>query len=161
MRAVLVGPYPPSADPGADAVLAEVRAWRAQGYSVEVISPHPSAAHHHARPDTLAGAIRIARIVRAADLVVMAALMPGRRRALVARRIIERALCRSPRVEWCPVRLDGNRITEEPAGARGDRLGGLPARLRAGAPTFVRSTWADLRGVARRFRRRARRPPGG
>ena len=69
-RAVVVGPYPPTADPAGVLALAEVRALRAEGHDVLVISPEPSAARVDADPATRRGARRIARLVRGADLVV-------------------------------------------------------------------------------------------
>jgi hypothetical protein len=69
-RAVVVGPYPPTADPLGDITLARVRDLRAQGYSVDVVSPEPSAARHHFRADTVLGRWRLGRVTRGADLVV-------------------------------------------------------------------------------------------
>ena len=70
-RAVVVGPYPPTADPLGDVTLARVRELRAQGYSVDVVSPAPSAARHHFRTDTVSGKWRLRSVTRGADLVVM------------------------------------------------------------------------------------------
>ena len=70
-RAVVVGPYPPTADPLGDVTLTRVRELRAQGYDVVVISPAPSAARRHFRTDTVWGRWRLGRVTRGADLVVV------------------------------------------------------------------------------------------
>ena len=69
-RAVVVGPYPPTAEPAGAISLAEARALRAAGHDVLVISPEPSAARVTAAPSTRRGARRIARLVQGADVVV-------------------------------------------------------------------------------------------
>lgn len=70
-RAVVVGPYPPTADPLGDVTLARVRELRTEGYDVEVVSPAPSAARHHFRRDTVWGRWRLGRVTRGADVVVV------------------------------------------------------------------------------------------
>jgi len=67
-RVVIYGEYPPSAGPAAEATLDAVRARLAGGEAVEVVSPRPSAAHHHADLSTLAGAARLARLSAGAEL---------------------------------------------------------------------------------------------
>ena len=75
-RAVVVGPYPPTADSAGAITLAEVRGLRAAGHDVLVISPEPSAARVDASPQTRRGARRIARLVRGADVVVWVGAEP-------------------------------------------------------------------------------------
>jgi hypothetical protein len=48
-RLLVAGSYPPIPGPAAAATVAAVRRAWADGYHVEVVSPRPSAAHHHAR----------------------------------------------------------------------------------------------------------------
>lgn len=126
-RVVVLGPYPPSADPAADAVLAGVRDLRTGGTDVDVVAPLPSAAPVTADPTTWRGAWRIARLVRSADRVVWYAPADARpafplRRVLAAGRTLERRAVPAP-----------------PSGR--DRPG--PARhlrrARAGAPTLART----------------------
>jgi hypothetical protein len=62
---LVYGAYPPATGPAAAATLAAVRALLAQGADVEVVSPWPSAAHHHAHVDGLRGNLRFAaRVAR-------------------------------------------------------------------------------------------------
>jgi hypothetical protein len=121
-RAVVVGAFPPTADPAGAITLAEVRGLRAEGHDVLVISPEPSAARVDASPYTRRGARRVASLVRGADLVVwVGAEPPG---------IIERALRDVP-----DVRTHATTSLSTPAHTFADRL----KLLRAGAPTFLRS----------------------
>jgi hypothetical protein len=69
-RLVIYGEYPPLPGPAAEATLASVRAGLAGGADVVVISPHPSAAHHHADLATVAGAALLARLAPGADLEI-------------------------------------------------------------------------------------------
>jgi hypothetical protein len=68
-RVVVFGEYPPFPTPGAAATLATVRNLLAAGRDIEVVSPQPSAAHHHADPGNPKGAARLARLVGGAELV--------------------------------------------------------------------------------------------
>ena len=68
-RVVVFGEYPPFPTPGAAATLATVRSLLAAGREIEVVSPQPSAAHHHADPGNPKGAARLARLVGGAELV--------------------------------------------------------------------------------------------
>ncbi len=121
-RAVVVGPYPPTADPAGAITLAEVRALRAEGHDVLVISPEPSAARVDADPTTRRGARRIERLVRGADLVVWVGPAPSGTVERALRDVGEvRTHSRDPR----PMSSPG--VTE--------RI----ELLRGGAPTFVRS----------------------
>jgi hypothetical protein len=121
-RAVVVGPYPPTADPAGAVALAEVRALRAAGHDVLVISPAPSAARVTASPDTRRGARQIERLVRGADIVVWIGLEPPD--------VVRRALRAVPDVRV-------HTTTSVPTSSVGvvERV----KLLRAGAPTFVRS----------------------
>ena len=74
-RVVVYGEYPPFATPGAAATLATVRNLLAAGREIEVVSPQPSAAHHHADPGNPRGAARLARLVGGAEF--LARLDPG------------------------------------------------------------------------------------
>ena len=67
-RVVIYGEYPPTPGPEAEATLAAVRARLAGGADVVVVSPRPSAAHHHADLATVRGAALLARLAPGADL---------------------------------------------------------------------------------------------
>jgi hypothetical protein len=125
-RAVVVGPYPPTPDPAGAIALAEVRALRAAGQEVLVISPEPSAARVDASPHTRRGARRIARLVRSADVVVWVGAEPP---AVVARALRDVADVRT------------HATTTQAAPSPGlARLAIERMRLtRAGAPTWARS----------------------
>ena len=69
-RLVIYGEYPPLPGPAAEATLASVRAGLAGGADVVVVSPRPSAAHHHADLATVAGAALLARLAPGADLEI-------------------------------------------------------------------------------------------
>jgi hypothetical protein len=155
-RVVVIGPYPPSGDPRADIALREVREQRAGGHDVIVVSPDPSAARMCARPESIWGATRIARVLAGADIVVWFGVDPRQDR--------DRAPWR-----WWPHRrlsraLDGVRDVRFMSSERGDnpRAGGAGnanafldlRRLRAGAPTYLRTVLAG-----RRRRRRAPASP--
>jgi len=133
-RAVVIGPFPPTADPRGDAVLADVRARRGAGVEVDVVSPYPSAAKYHARPDSVTGAIRIARATRGADVVVV---YPFHARhgvaATLAPHVLGRALARAGRVEH----VAG--VDAGPVPPRRPTVAMAVRRLGAGLPTFVRT----------------------
>jgi hypothetical protein len=120
-RAVVVGPYPPTADPAGAITLAEVRALRAHGHDVLVVSPEPSAARVDASPDSRRGARRIARLVRGADIVVWVGATPPA--------TIEAALRDVPEVR---------RHAASPPGAEPLSVPDRLELLRAGTPTFLR-----------------------
>ena len=61
-RVLVVSPYPPIRDGIGAYALQQVRSLRRQGHHVEVLSPVPSAAHHHADLRGPAGAAALARI---------------------------------------------------------------------------------------------------
>lgn len=68
-RVVVYGDYPPFPTPGATATLATVRSLLTDGLEIQVVSPRPSAAHHHADIGNPNGAARLARLIGGADLV--------------------------------------------------------------------------------------------
>ena len=68
-RVVVAAPYPTMPGPEAAATFALVRQLVAAGDDVTVVSPAPSAAHHHADPGGPRGAAKLARLVGGADLL--------------------------------------------------------------------------------------------
>jgi hypothetical protein len=68
-RVIVYGEYPPFPTPGAAATLATVRGLLSDGREIEVVSPKPSAAHHHADIGNPKGAAKLARLVGGAELV--------------------------------------------------------------------------------------------
>ena len=126
-RVVVLGPYPPAANPAADTVLDAVRALRAGGLRVTVVSLEPSAAPAWGDPTRRAGARRVARAVRDAECVVW--FTPdGARPAPVARRALARVGV-----------VERRAIAPHPATATS--WTGRVRRLRAGTPTWVRTRW--------------------
>ncbi len=99
-RVLVYGTYPPAAGPESATTLAAVRALVAEGADVEVVSPWPSAAHHHAHVDGLRGNLGFAaRVARSRPDEIVAHLDPGLLRPRragraepTARRILGRAL---------------------------------------------------------------------
>lgn len=71
MRILMVSPYPPARDGLANYAVQEVKRLRAQGHDVEVLSPGPSAAHHHLDLVGVRGALALARRLRAYDRVIV------------------------------------------------------------------------------------------
>ena len=71
MRILVVTPYAPHRDGIAAYAVQSVAALRRQGHAVEVLSPGPSAAHHHLDLATPRGALALAKRVRAYDKVVV------------------------------------------------------------------------------------------
>ena len=71
MRILMVSPYPPARDGLANYAVQEVKRLRADGHEVEVLSPGPSAAHHHLDLEGVRGAMALARRVRAYDRVIV------------------------------------------------------------------------------------------
>jgi hypothetical protein len=99
-RVLVFGPYPPTPGPEAAATLACVEELLAEGADVTVVSPVPSAAHHHADLATPAGAVRLLRWARSADAVVVCGEThrpgpPSGRREALARRLVEVTLRRA------------------------------------------------------------------
>ncbi len=67
----MVGPYPPLRDGIASYAVQTVQQLRSQGHDVEVLSPGPSAAHHHLALLGPRGGLALAKRVRAYDKVVV------------------------------------------------------------------------------------------
>ena len=110
-RVVVAGPYPTMPGPESAATFSLVRRLVAAGEDVMVISPQPSAAHHHADPGGPRGAARLAQLVRGADelhlrldAAALAAgsdarsLLPGRMALRVALQRVGRSVVRLDRV---------------------------------------------------------------
>jgi glycosyltransferase involved in cell wall biosynthesis len=71
MRILVVSPYAPIRDGIASYALQQVQSLRAEGHEVEVLSPQPSAAHHHLDLRSPRGPLALARRVRGYDRVVV------------------------------------------------------------------------------------------
>lgn len=70
-RVLMISPYPPVRDGIASYALQTVRALRREGVDVEVLSPGPSAAHHHLDLRGPRGALALAKRIRAYDRVIV------------------------------------------------------------------------------------------
>jgi glycosyltransferase involved in cell wall biosynthesis len=71
MRILMITPYPPARDGLAQYAVQEVKRLRAAGHDVEVLSPGPSAAHHHLDLLGVRGALALTRRVRGYDKVIV------------------------------------------------------------------------------------------
>jgi glycosyltransferase involved in cell wall biosynthesis len=71
VRILMVTPYPPVRDGIANYAVQEVRQLRRAGHDVEVLSPFPSAAHHHLDLRSRRGPLALARRVRDYDRVIV------------------------------------------------------------------------------------------
>lgn len=71
MKILMVSPYPPIRDGIAAYAQQSVAALRAEGHDVEVLSPGPSAAHHHLELKGPRGAFALAKRVARYDLVIL------------------------------------------------------------------------------------------
>lgn len=71
MRILMVSAYPPVRDGIATYAVQSVGALRRSGHDVEVLSPFPSAAHHHLDLRTPRGAMQLAGIVSDYDKVIV------------------------------------------------------------------------------------------
>jgi glycosyltransferase involved in cell wall biosynthesis len=71
MRILMVSPYPPLRDGIAAYAVQHVAALRAGGHDVEVLSPTPSAAHHHLDLLNPRGVLALARRARGYDKLVV------------------------------------------------------------------------------------------
>jgi glycosyltransferase involved in cell wall biosynthesis len=71
VRILMVSPYPPARDGLANYAVQEVKRLRAAGHDVEVLSPGPSAAHHHLDLVGVRGALALARRARGYDRVIV------------------------------------------------------------------------------------------
>jgi glycosyltransferase involved in cell wall biosynthesis len=113
-RVLMVSPYPPVRDGIAAYALQTVRALRRQGYDVEVLSPGPSAAHHHLDLVGPRGALALAKRVRAYDRVIIQFhpdffyAEPGRAKArLVESLALIAPFSLAPRLEVIVHEIDG------------------------------------------------------
>ncbi len=71
MRILMVSPYPPARDGIANYAIQEVKRLRAEGNDVEVLSPGPSAAHHHLDLQGVRGAVALGRRARGYDRLIV------------------------------------------------------------------------------------------
>ena len=71
MRILMVTPYPPVRDGIAAYAVQEVARLRREGDDVEVLSPGPSAAHHHLDLHSRRGPLALAKRMRAYDRVIV------------------------------------------------------------------------------------------
>ncbi len=71
MRILVVTPYPPARDGIAAYGVQQVQALRRAGHDVEVLSPGPSAAHHHLDLVGPRGGLALAKRVRGYDRVIL------------------------------------------------------------------------------------------
>ncbi|MBV9593003.1 MAG: glycosyltransferase family 4 protein [Actinobacteria bacterium] len=71
MRILMVSPYPPNRDGIAAYAVQDVRALRSRGDDVEVLSPGPSAAHHHLALTSSRGPLALAKRVRGYDRIII------------------------------------------------------------------------------------------
>lgn len=71
LRILTVGPYPPARDGIASYVVQEVAALRHEGHEVEVLSPWPSAAHHHLDLTGPRGLLAMARLARRFERLIV------------------------------------------------------------------------------------------
>lgn len=112
MASLVVGPYPPSADPVAAAVLRHVRELRGSRDFCDVVSVLPSAARHHADLTRPRGALALGRLTRDRDRVVVhytGELAPAPGRDAVRKLTLaawRRALGAVPRIDVVVHRLD-------------------------------------------------------
>jgi hypothetical protein len=133
-RVLVFGSYPPTPGPEAAATLACVEELLAEGADVTVVSPVPSAAHHHADLATPAGAARLLRWARSADAVVVCGEThrpgpPSGRREALARRLVEVALRRAGSVSGHRGVVAEPVVTSEAAVSAGNwQLGPAPSR---------------------------------
>jgi len=67
----MIAPYPPERDGLAAYAVQSVARLRAEGNDVEVLSPSPSAAHHHLDMRGWRGALALARMMRGYDRVIV------------------------------------------------------------------------------------------
>ena len=70
-RILVAGPYPTMGGTEAAAVFALVRSLVSEDHDVVVVSPRPSAAHHHADPGSPRGAARLASLVSGRDRMIL------------------------------------------------------------------------------------------
>jgi len=142
-RVLMVSPYPPVRDGIAAYALQTVRALRQQGHDVEVLSPGPSAAHHHLDLVGPRGALALAKRVRGYDRVIIQFhpdffyAEPGRATArLVESLALAVPFALAPRLEVVVHEIDrrhGNSRTPDGQAAR--RLWRLPDVIKVHTPS--------------------------
>src|SRR5581483_5722070 len=71
LRILMVTPYPPIRDGIANYAMQEVKRLLAEGHDVEVLSPEPSAAHHHLELTSRRGPLALAKRTGAYDRVIV------------------------------------------------------------------------------------------
>lgn len=71
MRILVIAPYAPARDGIAAYTLQTVARLRAAGHDVEVLSPFPSAAHHHVELGTVRGALQLLPYMRRYDRILV------------------------------------------------------------------------------------------
>ncbi len=71
MRVLMVGPYPPARDGIANYAVQEVIRLRRDGHDVEVLSPGPSAAHHHLDLRSRRGPLALGQRLGSYDRVIV------------------------------------------------------------------------------------------
>jgi glycosyltransferase involved in cell wall biosynthesis len=71
MRILVVSPYPPVRDGIAAYALQSVARLRRDGHVVDVLSPYPSAAHHHLELGTMRGTLGLIPYMRRYDTVIV------------------------------------------------------------------------------------------
>jgi glycosyltransferase involved in cell wall biosynthesis len=155
MRILEVTPYPPARDGIASYAVQEVRALRRAGHEVEVLSPSPSAAHHHldfANPRAIPA---LARRLRAYDQVIVQ-FFPGlfyRSEDRNARALVNTALTAAFR--W------GRNVTLRIHEWDGPPLGDDPVRDRVTREMFLsaRSIEVHAESQRRAFCQHFRIPP--
>lgn len=71
MRILVISPYAPMRDGIAAYALQSVARLRREGHDVEVLSPHPSAAHHHIALGSVRGSLELVPHMRRYDSVIV------------------------------------------------------------------------------------------
>jgi glycosyltransferase involved in cell wall biosynthesis len=151
-RVLMVSPYPPVRDGIATYALQTVRALRRQGHDVEVLSPGPSAAHHHLDLVGPRGALALANRVRGYDRVIIQFhpdffyAEPGRMHARLAESLALMApFAAAPKLEVIVHEIDGrfgNR--RRPDGLVARRLWRLPDVIKVHTPSERDAFIADF-----------------
>jgi len=137
-RILMVSPYPPVRDGIAAYALQTVRALRRQGHDVEVLSPGPSAAHHHLDLVGPRGALALAKRVHDYDRVIVQFhpdffyAQPGRAEARIVEHLALMApFSRARRLEVVVHEIDGRfGDPRRPDGQVARRLWRLPESIK-------------------------------
>ena len=156
MRILMVTPYPPARDGLANYAVQEVKRLRAEGHDVEVLSPGPSAAHHHLDLRGPRGALALGKRLRAYDRVIVqyhpapffdGVVTPRNRAATSAATSLVRSTRRgTARVGITPVairRADSARMDVHTARATASGRKDVIAATVKGAADRVRSSAVD------------------